>query len=83
MLANIAKVLLMPVLALLILILGPEIRNKILKHEQKGKGLNPLRNHSPLTYAGEDHLYCITVYFSLYGYYEPLGDIRSMINVKR
>ena len=81
--ALIVRALVLPVLALLILILGPEIRNRILKHEQKGKGVNPSRYHSPLTYAGEDNLYCITVYFSLYGYYEPLGNIRSWINVDR
>ena len=81
--ANITSVLVMPVIGLLILLVGPAVRNKVLKHERSGKGLNPSRYHSPLTYAGEDNLYCITVYFSLYGYYEPLDNIRSWINVDR
>jgi len=76
-------VLVLPVIALLILMVGPEIRNKILKQEHKEKGVNPLKHHSPLTYAGEDHLYCITVYFSIYGYYEPLGNIGAWINVDK
>ncbi len=77
---NIAAVLLFPAIGLLILILGPAIRNKILKHEQKEKGINPSKHHSPLTYASEDPLYRTTFYSSAGGNYKPLGDIAKMID---
>ena len=77
---KIAAVLLFPVIGLLILILGPAIRNKILKYEQKEKGINPSKHHSPLTYASEDPLYRTTFYSSAGGNYKPLGDIAKMID---
>ncbi len=77
---KIAAVLLFPAIGLLILILGPRIRNKILKHEQKEKGINPSKHHSPLTYASEDPLYRTTFYSSAGGNYKPLGDIAKMID---
>ncbi len=77
---KIAAVLLFPAIGLLILILGPAIRNKILKHEHKEKGINPSKHHSPLTYASEDPLYRTTFYSSAGGNYKPLGDIAKMID---
>ncbi len=77
---NIAAVFLFPAIGLLILILGPAIRNKILKHGQKEKGINPSKHHSPLTYASEDLLYRATFYSSAGGNYKPLGDIAKMID---
>lgn len=52
---KIAAVLLFPVIGLLILILGPTIRNKILKNEHKEIGINP--SDTLTTYASEDILY--------------------------
>ena len=77
---KIAAVLLFPAIGLLILILGPAIRNKILKHEHKEKGINPSKHHSPLTYASEDLLYRTTFYSTAGGNYKPLGDIGKMID---
>ena len=78
---NIAYAFVLPVIGLLLLlIVGPAIRNKMLKHEQKEKGINPSKHHSPLTYASEDHLYRTTVYSSAGGNYKLLGDIGKMID---
>lgn len=52
---KIAAVFLFPAIGLLILILGPAIRNKILKHGQKEKGINP--SDTLTTYASKDILY--------------------------
>ena len=76
---NFAISLILPVIGLLILILGPAIRNKM-KHEQNEKGINPSKHHSPITYSSEDHLYRTTVYSSAGGNYKPLGDIGKMID---
>ncbi len=75
---KIAYALVLPVIGLLILIFGPAIRNKILKHEHKKKGINP--SNTLTTYASEDILYRTTVYSSAGGNYEPLGDIGKMID---
>jgi len=75
---KIAAVLLFPAIGLLILILGPAIRNKMLKHEHKKKGINP--SNTLTTYASEDILYRTTVYSSAGGNYKPLGDIGKMID---
>ncbi len=77
---KIAAVLLFPAIGLLILVVGPAIRNKILKHRQKEKGINPSKHHSPLKYASEDPLYRTTFYSSAGGKYKPLGDIGKMID---
>ena len=52
---KIAAVFLFPAIGLLILILGPAIRNKILKHEHKERGINP--SDTLTTYASKDILY--------------------------
>ena len=52
---KIAAVLLFPVIGLLILILGPTIRNKTLKNEHKERGIDP--SDTLTTYASEDILY--------------------------
>lgn len=52
---KIAAVFLFPAIGLLILILGPAIRNKILKHEPKERRINP--SDTLTTYASEDILY--------------------------
>ena len=76
---NIAYAFVLPVIGLLLLlIVGPAIRNKMLKHEQKEKGINP--SNTLTTYASEDILYRTTVYSSAGGNYEPLGDIGKMID---
>ena len=80
MLANIVNMMVLPVIALLILMVGPEIRNKILNHEQKKKGTNPYRHNAPLAYADEDNLYRTTVYSSYWGGHKPIGNIRKMID---
>lgn len=75
---NIAAVFLFPAIGLLILILGPAIRNKILKHEHKERRINP--SDTLTTYASKDILYRATVYSSAGGNYKPLGDIAKMID---
>ena len=77
---NIAYAFVLPVIGLLLLIVGPAIRNKMLTHEQKEKGINPSKHHSPLTYASQDKNYLVTGYSQYLGDNKPLGDIGKMID---
>ena len=76
---NFAISLILPAIGLLILILGPTIRNKM-KHKQNEKGFNPSKYHSLLEFARDDSHYRITAYSSAMPNVEPLGDIGKMID---
>ena len=76
---NFAISLILPVIGLLILILGPAIRNKM-KHEQKEKVFDPSKYHSLLEFSRNDSHYRITAYSAAMPNVEPLGDIGKMID---
>ena len=70
--------LILPAIGLLILIIGPTIRLKTLKHGQKEKGVNPSKRHAPLAYSSQDKHYLVTTYSQYAGDYEPLGDTAKL-----
>ena len=76
---NFAISLILPAIGLLILILGPAIRNKM-KHEQNEKVFDPSKYHSLLEFARNDSHYRTTFYSSAGGNSKPLGDIAKMID---
>lgn len=75
---NIAYAFVLPAIGLLILFVGPAIRDKISRHGQKERGINP--SNSLLSYAREDQFYRATVYSQAWGSPRPLGNIAKMID---
>ena len=74
---NVAYAFVLPAIGMLILFLGPAIRDKILKLGQKESGVNP--SDSLLTYAKDDHLYRAAFYSQAWRSNKPLGNVAKMI----